>query len=74
MHYPYQAFMNGTGLNVKLFRIHWYTTALNRSIIKWAFNYPKFFKCSFDIGALVSVIALPIVFMAYFFQVHNKNI
>lgn len=66
MHYPYQAFLNGTGLTVKFFRIHWYTTALNRSIVKWASNYPKLLKYSFNVGVWVSVITLPIVFLVYF--------
>lgn len=59
MHYPYEAFLNGTGLTIKLFRIQWYTTALNRITIKWAHSYPKIFKYSFDAGVLASICLLP---------------
>lgn len=76
MHYPYDAFLRGTGLTIKFFRLQWYTTALNRTIVKWASNYPKFFRISFDCGVWVSVIALPIVFVchiAWTFFVHRDS-
>lgn len=59
MHYPYEAFLNGTGLTIKPFRIQWYTTALNRITIKWAHSYPKLFTCSFDAGVVASLCLLP---------------
>lgn len=61
MHYPYEAFLNGTGLTIKPFRIQWYTTALNRITIKWAHNYPKLFTCSFDAGVVASMCLLPLM-------------
>lgn len=61
MHFPYEAFLNGTGLTVKLFRIQWYTTAFNRATVKWANSYPKFFQCSFDMGVFVTLGILPIL-------------
>lgn len=61
MHYPYEAFLNGTGLTIKPFRIQWYTTALNRITIKWAHNYPKLFTCSFDAGVFASMCLLPLI-------------
>lgn len=60
MHYPYDAFLNGTGLTIRPFQIQWYTTALNRLTIKWAHSYPKFFTRSFDLGVLISIILLPL--------------
>lgn len=62
MHYPYEAFLNGTGLTLRPFRIQWYTTAFNRMPIKWANTYPKLFAGSFDIGVIMSIILLPLVF------------
>lgn len=63
MHYPYEAFLNGTGLTIKPFRIQWYTTALNRITIKWAHTYPKLFKCSFDAGVFASMCLLPLMLL-----------
>lgn len=63
MHYPYEAFLNGTGLTIKPFRIQWYTTALNRITIKWANTYPKFFKFSFDVGVIMSIFLLPVMLL-----------
>lgn len=63
MHYPYEAFLNGTGLTIKPFRIQWYTTALNRITIKWAHSYPKLFTCSFDAGVMASILLLPLVLL-----------
>lgn len=63
MHYPYDAFLNGTGLTIKPFRIHWYTTALNRCTIKWAHTYPKCFNLSFDLGVLAALLLLPTVLL-----------
>lgn len=63
MHYPYEAFLNGTGLTIKPFRIQWYTTALNRITIKWAHTYPKLFTLSFDIGVFSSICLLPMMLL-----------
>lgn len=61
MHYPYDAFLKGTGLTVKPLRLQWYTTAFNRTAVKWASSYPKFFTCSFDVGAFVTLAILPVL-------------
>lgn len=61
MHYPYEAFLKGTGLTIKPFRIQWHTTALNRITIKLAHSYPKVFTHSFDIGVIVSFVLLPLI-------------
>lgn len=63
MHYPYDAFLRGTGLTIKPFRIHWYTTALNRITIKWAHTYPRCFNLSFDLGVLASLLLLPVIML-----------
>lgn len=63
MHYPYEAFLNGTGITIKPFRIQWYTTALNRITIKWAHTYPKLFRFSFDVGVFSSICLLPMMLL-----------
>lgn len=63
MHYPYEAFLQGTGLTIKPFRILWYTTALNRITIKWAHTYPRCFNLSFDLGVVASLLLLPIILL-----------
>ncbi|XP_053681284.1 membrane-bound transcription factor site-2 protease [Anopheles nili] len=59
MHYPYDAFLRGTGLTVKFLRLQWHTTALNRSIVKWSTKYPKILDCSFNIGVYLSLLLMP---------------
>lgn len=61
MHYPYEAFLNGTGIKIKPFCIQWYTTALNRAAIKWAHAYPTLLTFSFDLGVFASILLLPLV-------------
>ncbi len=63
MHYPYVQFLHGTGLTVKFLRLQWYTTAFNRSLIKWSNKCPRFFATSFDLGVCVSLLLLPTVFV-----------
>uniref|UniRef100_A0A182J270 Membrane-bound transcription factor site-2 protease n=1 Tax=Anopheles atroparvus TaxID=41427 RepID=A0A182J270_ANOAO len=59
MHYPYDAFLRGTGLTVKFLRLQWHTVALNRSIVKWSTKYPKILDCSFNIGVYFSLLLMP---------------
>lgn len=73
MHYPYEAFLNGTGLTVRPFRIQWYTTALNRMTIKWANSYPKLFTRSFDLGVLTSIVLLPAVFIWHLLSLYYET-
>lgn len=73
MHYPYEAFLNGTGLTIRPFRIQWYTTALNRMTIKWANSYPKFFTRSFDLGVLTSIVLLPAIFIWHLLTLYYET-
>lgn len=73
MHYPYEAFLNGTGLTIRPFRIQWYTTALNRMTIKWANTYPKLFTRSFDMGVLTSIVLLPAVFIWHLLSLYYET-
>lgn len=60
MHYPYYAFLNGTGLTIKFLRLHWYTTALNRSILKWSNSFKRLLSLSFNLGVYTALGLLPI--------------
>ncbi|XP_053687402.1 membrane-bound transcription factor site-2 protease [Sabethes cyaneus] len=60
MHYPYEVFLRKTGLSVKLFRLQWHTTALNRSIVKWSTAYPKLLDLNFSLGVYVSILLMPV--------------
>lgn len=60
MHYPYTAFLQGTGLTVKIFRLQWHTTAFNRSIVKWSTKYPKLFYYSFTVGVYFVFALVPL--------------
>lgn len=60
MHYPYEAFLKGTGLSVKFLRLQWHTTALNRSIVKWSTAYPKLLELNFSLGVYLSILLMPL--------------
>lgn len=60
MHYPYEAFLKGTGLSIKLLRLQWHTTALNRSMVKWSTAYPKLLDLNFSLGVYVSILLMPL--------------
>ncbi|KAK0183441.1 hypothetical protein PV327_001483 [Microctonus hyperodae] len=59
-HYPYIYFLENTGLEIKLFCIKWYTTAFNRTIVRWTIDKSKFWTMWFNIGVIISIILLPI--------------
>lgn len=74
MHYPYDAFLRGTGLTVKFLRLNWFTTAFNRTIVKWGTAYPRLFSHSFDIGVYISVFLLPFaVFVVFISSIIDTN-
>uniref|UniRef100_A0A1L8DTQ4 Membrane-bound transcription factor site-2 protease n=1 Tax=Nyssomyia neivai TaxID=330878 RepID=A0A1L8DTQ4_9DIPT len=60
MHHPYRLFLDGTGFTVKFLRIEWYTTALNRSLVKWSTSSPRLLARLFDVGVYCTLILLPV--------------
>lgn len=54
-HYPYLVFMQKTGLSVGPFQLRWYTTSLNRLILKLSFWYPKFQTDWFTFGSWITI-------------------
>lgn len=61
MHYPYDAFLHNTGLNIKFLRLHWYTNAFNRTIFRLgSTSWSKFLQQSFTLGVIVTLILIPI--------------
>lgn len=59
-------FLQGTGITLNVGRIRWYTTALNRTVVKWASRNPQMFNYSFDIGVWVSIVLLPVMLIWHF--------
>ncbi|XP_063826861.1 membrane-bound transcription factor site-2 protease [Ostrinia nubilalis] len=55
MHYPYYAFMEGTGLKVGIFNFSWTTTAFNRFIYRWSKNMSRILKKWFSVGYVFTV-------------------
>ncbi|XP_061378585.1 membrane-bound transcription factor site-2 protease [Danaus plexippus] len=55
MHYPYYAFLDGTGLKVGIFNFSWTTTACNRFIYRWSKNLNKILKKWFAFGYIFTI-------------------
>jgi len=47
-------------LEIRLFRLTWFTTAFNRKIIKWALNRSRFWTAWFNAGVIITIMLLPI--------------
>ncbi|XP_074100604.1 membrane-bound transcription factor site-2 protease [Cotesia typhae] len=60
LHYPYFLFMENTGLEIKPFRVVWFTSFFNRKIIKWSIEKTNLLSLWFNLGVIVSIILLPI--------------
>ncbi|XP_059622487.1 membrane-bound transcription factor site-2 protease [Phlebotomus argentipes] len=60
MHHPYRLFLEGTGFTVKFLRLEWYTTALNRALVKWSSSSPRLLSRSFDLGVYSALFLLPV--------------
>ncbi|XP_037793191.1 membrane-bound transcription factor site-2 protease-like [Penaeus monodon] len=61
---PYMYFLENVGLTVRPLQLHWFTTAFNRAVTKWALWRPRFFKIWFTIGAMVvGLLLLPSIFL-----------
>ncbi|XP_026804668.1 membrane-bound transcription factor site-2 protease [Rhopalosiphum maidis] len=54
-HYPYLMLMQKTGLSVGPFQLRWYTTSLNRLILKMSFWQPKFQTNWFTFGSWITI-------------------
>lgn len=55
MHYPYYAFLEGTGLKVGIFNFSWTTAAFNRCIYRWSKNLTRILRRWFTCGYLISI-------------------
>jgi S2P endopeptidase len=55
MHYPYYAFLEGTGLKVGVLNFSWTTTAFNRFIYRWSKNLARVLKKWFTCGYIFTV-------------------
>ncbi|XP_038214197.1 membrane-bound transcription factor site-2 protease [Zerene cesonia] len=62
MHYPYYAFLEGTGLKVGILNFTWTTTAFNRCIYRWSKNLARVLRKWFTVGYYIAVgLFLPFV-------------
>lgn len=57
---PYLSLLKNTGVEIKPFRIHWYTAAFNRIIQKWGSTRPKLLLAWFSAGTWVAMILMPL--------------
>ncbi|XP_072932900.1 membrane-bound transcription factor site-2 protease [Epargyreus clarus] len=55
MHYPYYAFMDGTGLRVGILNFSWTTTAFNRCIYRWSKNLTRVLRKWFNFGYMFTI-------------------
>ncbi|KAL7735858.1 hypothetical protein ACLKA6_017856 [Drosophila palustris] len=67
MHYPYDAFLRNTGLNVNFMSLHWHSSAsaFNRMLIRWGSTSGSsftrnFLVKSFNMGVVLSFLLLPV--------------
>jgi len=67
MHYPYDAFLRNTGLNVNFMSLHWHSSAsaFNRMLIRWGSSSGSsftrnFLVKSFNMGVVLSFLLLPV--------------
>lgn len=57
---PYIEFLKKSGISVRFFRIQFYTTNLNRTIVKWSSKMPSIYRNSFKLGSYVTMILFPV--------------
>ncbi|KAG0722203.1 Membrane-bound transcription factor site-2 protease [Chionoecetes opilio] len=64
MNVPYIYFLENVGIWVKPLQLHWFTTAFNRSVTKWALWRPRFFRLWFSVGVVVvGLLLVPSLFL-----------
>lgn len=57
---PYLEFLKSSGISIRFFRLQFYTTGMNRTIVKWSSRMPSFYRNSFKLGCYLSIILFPI--------------
>lgn len=55
MHYPYYAFMEGTGFKIGIFNFSWTTAAFNRFIFRWSKNLTPLLRKWYTCGYLITI-------------------
>ncbi|XP_046977861.1 membrane-bound transcription factor site-2 protease [Vanessa cardui] len=55
MHYPYYAFLDGTGLKIGILNFSWTTTACNRFIYRWSKNLSRILRKWFNCGYIFTI-------------------
>lgn len=57
---PYLQFLKSSGISIRFFRLQFYTTGMNRTIVKWTSRMPGFYRNSFKLGCYITMILFPI--------------
>ncbi|XP_041980046.1 membrane-bound transcription factor site-2 protease [Aricia agestis] len=55
LHYPYYAFLEGTGLKVGILNFSWKTAAFNRCIYRWSKNLNRILRKWFSFGYMFTI-------------------
>lgn len=55
MHYPYYAFLEGTGLKFGILNFSWTTTAFNRCLYRWSKNLSRILRKWFTCGYILVI-------------------
>lgn len=78
MHYPYYAFLEGTGLKIGIFNFTWTTCAFNRFLYRWSKNLNRVLRKWYTCGYIVTVwIFLPFAIwtlLSFIFQHFSETI
>lgn len=73
MHYPYDAFLQNTGLTVQFLRLKWHTTAFNRSVLRLGNSggscCRSWFTKSFTVGVLIALSLVPVGIILLFITI-----
>lgn len=57
---PYLEFLKRFGISVRFFRLQFYTTGMNRTILKCTSRMPSLYRNSFKLGCYITMILFPI--------------
>ncbi|KAF9422549.1 hypothetical protein HW555_001753 [Spodoptera exigua] len=55
MHYPYYAFLEGTGLKIGILNFTWTTTAFNRFLYRWSKNLARILRKWYTCGYIFTI-------------------
>lgn len=73
MHYPYDAFLKNTGVNVQFMHLKWHTTAFNRLVLRLGNSggscCRSWLTKSFTVGVLIALSLVPVGIILLFITI-----